>query len=346
MATERHVRLVLRPEHDEWDLIEKHPGLVDALLIPESYLAPYPPTHLLHGHEPTGLLRAARAVDVPAWRDPETAALCSKSILRLPSSKRLHMTPLALAFPLPLDLAELAEPEARRHALALVLEPQSASETAAGPYFNFDRRDSQAFRLNLEMARETVRSVAEQVPSAFVQVTRHRLLTGLLASVAADYAAVGVQRVVIRVRGLKSQQASADELSAYLNAIEAFQAVGVEPVADCAGLLGPVLVAGGAAGFSTGTRFFKSIAAAVLSAGGGGGGLPLAAHPVGSWSEVTPPLEQTVRQTRVSNLENLHEMTQLAARDPDAIIALLRADGGAHSAVWASVLAQRKRRAA
>ena len=50
VATKRHVRLVLRPEHHEWDLIEQHPQLLDAVLLPESYVAPYPSGHSLEGH--------------------------------------------------------------------------------------------------------------------------------------------------------------------------------------------------------------------------------------------------------------------------------------------------------
>jgi len=345
VATERHVRLVFRPEHDEWDLIEQHPELFDAVLVPESYVAPYPPEHLFASSTPTRLLDVSRAADIPVWRDPETSGLSSRSVLRLSATRRLRLTPLARAFPLPLDLTAFDRPKARMHAVELVLAAQSGSETAAAPYFNFDRRDSQAFRLNLRLARDVVSSVADQIPTAFVQVTQRKLLTGLPAAVAADYAAVGVRRVVIRVRGLKCQQANAQELAAYLDSIEAFQSNGVDAFADCAGLLGPVLVAGGAAGFSTGTRFFKSVPAAPLSVGGGGGGSPIAAQVPGTFSEVSRPSDQSARDTRVANLKNLRALTQLAARDPDALIASLRMDRGIYSAVWASVLAGRRRRA-
>jgi len=337
---------VLRPEHDEWDLIEQHPELLDAVLLPESYVAPYPRGHLLEGHNPTKLLAAARRAGRDLWRDPETPGLCSRTILRLSATKRLHETPLARAFVMPLDLSVLADHEERARAHELVLATQAGSEMLVGPYFNFDRRDSAAFRLNLQMAGETVRAVEEQVPGAFVQVTRHRLLTGLLAELAADYETVGVRRVLIRIRGLKSKLADAAELSAYLDAIDAFRSRGIEAFADCAGVLGPVLVAGGAEGFSTGTRFFQSVAAPALSAGGGGGGSSLASQPSGSWTEVPRQPEQTPRDTRVENLQTLRGLTALAASDPDRLIASLRADGAAQPALWARVLADRKRRAA
>jgi hypothetical protein len=145
-SPKRHARLVLRPEHHEWDLVEQHPQLLDAVLLPESYVAPYLSGHLLEGHDPRKLLDAARDAGCDLWRDPETAGLCSRTILQLPATKRLHETPLAREFQMPLDLSLLADPEARRHALELVLATQDGSEMLAGSYFDFDRRDSPAHR--------------------------------------------------------------------------------------------------------------------------------------------------------------------------------------------------------
>jgi hypothetical protein len=346
MPVGRDLRLVLRPEHHEWDLIEQHPELFDAVLLPESYVAPYPAGHHFGGQEPTRLLDTVRGAGLDVWRDPETAGLCSQTFLRLCATDRLRETPLAQALDMPLDLSLLTNPETRRTAVELVLATQAGSEMLAGPYFDFDRRDGPVHRLNLQMARETVFAVEDQVPGAFLQVTHHRLMTGLLAAVAGDYETIGVRRVVVRVRGLKGERAGRHELLAYLDAIDAFTSRGVETFADCAGKLGPVLVAAGACGFSTGTRFFKCVAEPLLSIGGGAGGESLAAQPAGAWSEVPREEGQSVRDTRVSNLLTLREHTDLAANDPDALIASLRADGGAHPAVWASVLAERKRRAA
>jgi hypothetical protein len=185
------------------DLIEQNPKLFDAVLVRESYVAPYPAGHHFAGNEPTRLVDVARQVQVPVWRDPETPGLCSRTVLKLPSTKRLLLTPLAREFPLPLDLKLFARRDERLRALELTLATQVSSDTGAGPYFNFDRRDSRAYRVNLEMAKETVRSVSDQVPTAFMQITVHRLLTGLAATVAPDYATVGIKRALIRVRGLK-----------------------------------------------------------------------------------------------------------------------------------------------
>jgi hypothetical protein len=346
MAANRPARLVFRPEHDEWGLIEEHPALFDAVLVPESYVAPYPPSHHFAANEPTRLTDTAREKGLPHWRDPETPCLCSRTVLRLPATKRLLLTPLAGAFDLPLDPAVLEQPDARWHAVELTLGTQTTCETATGPYVGFDRRDSRGHRLNLQFASDVVRSVDEQIPSAIIQVTHHRLLTGLPAAVAEDYATVGIERVVLRTRGLKSEHVTAEELSALLDVVGAFARLGVGTVVDCAGDLGPVLIAGGADGFSTGTRFFRSVAAAVLSAGGGGGGAPIEAQVAGSWERTERPAEQSVHDTRVENMKTLRELTDLAAADPDALVARLLADSAPQAAVWGAVLRERKRRAA
>jgi hypothetical protein len=344
MAPERQARLVLRPEHDEWRLIEEHPELCDAVILRESHLAPYPAGHSLEDH-PEHLLSAVHGRGLGLWRDPETAGLYSRSVLRLPDKSRFLQTPYALAFEPPLDLGLLAHDAPRRHLLEIATATQAGNEASVAPYFDVDKRDSPAARLNLNLSRELARSVAEQVPTAWLQMTRHRFLSGLAGALAGDYAAAGVRRIVLRVRGLQSQRAGAVELKAYLDAIEAFESRGIEAFGDCAGMLGPVLVAGGASGFSTGTRFFRSVGGALVATPGGGGGSPIAVQPAGGWSEVPRPAEQEVHATRVANMQTLRDLTGLAAKDPDALVASLLRDGGAYPAAWASVLAGRKRRA-
>jgi hypothetical protein len=340
----RDVTLVLRPEKDEWELIEQNPALFDAVIVRESHVAPYPAGHSLES-QPEQLLNAISTAGIPLWRDPETAGLCSRSVVGLPATSRLLQTPYARAFTVPLDPAVLIGQDARRQALEIAVATQAGSETAVPPYFDVDRRDSAATRVNLQLLRELAASVAEQVPIVILQMTRHRFLTGLAAELASDYAAAGARGVVIRVRGLQSQRASAEEVAAYLDTIEAFERHGVAAFGDCAGMLGPVLVAGGASGFTTGTRFFRSVAGALVQRPGGGGGVPVAVQPADAWTEVPRPAEQDVRSTRVANMQTLRDLTALAASDPEALIASLRRDGGVYPASWAGVLAGRMRRA-
>jgi hypothetical protein len=346
VATNHLRRLVVRPEHDEWELLKKRPELFDAVLLPESYVSPYSVGHHFGGNPPARLAEVAQEQGLPHWRDPETPGLCSRTILQFGATTRRRRTPLANAFELPLDITVFERPDARRHALELVLSTQASCETVTGPYFSFDRRDSPGHRLNLLFSAEIARSSAGQIPTAIVQVTRHRLLTGLPAEVAVDYAGVGAKRVILRVRGLKPEYASVEELSALLDALTAFRRRHVQVFVDCAGDLGPVLIAGGADGFTTGTRFFRSVAAAVLSAGGGGGAAPIEARIAGSWVRTERPAEQTAEQARVENIEVLRELTDLAAEHPEALIERLLKDPAPQAAVWGAVLKARKLRVA
>ncbi len=336
---------MLRPEYDEWCLLEQHPDLYDAVLIKDEYSAPYHTDHPHHGRDAERLAKA-----VPAhrelWRDPETAGLVSRSSARLGRAARLRGTPLARQFDLPLDLALLASDSALRDlAVDVTLENQSGSSTLTPPYFDFDRRASVALQLNLQMLRRTVAVAADQVPTAVIQVTRHRLLKGLLAAVAQGYAATGVRRVLLRVRGFEPQKSERDELAAYLDAVEAFERRGVEALPDCVGRLGPVFVADGAAGYTTGTRFFRKVPEALLSVGGGGGGAPIGVQDAGTWEERPRNPGDHASDARVESLRSLRELTLLAVRDPDALIASLR-KGGRYPVIWAGVLAERRRRAA
>lgn len=338
-------RLVLRPEYDEWRLVEAHPDLYDAVLVKDAYAAPYHEDHPHHGRDAERLTKAV-PVDRELWRDPDTAGLVSRSSSRLGGSARLRATPLARQFKLPLDLAMLAGmPELRDLAVDLSLENQSGSATSIPPYFDIDRRDGVALRLNLQMLRRTIAVAGDEVPTAVIQMTRHRLMTGLLAAVAHDYAPTGVQRVVLRVRGFAAQKAERGELVAYLDAIQAFERRGLEALPDCVGRLGPVFIAERASGFTTGTRFFRSVPGTLLSVGGGGGGVPIGVQEAGTWEERSREPTADAFDARVASLRSLRELTLLAAREPDALIASLR-NGGRYPAIWAGVLAERRRRAA
>jgi hypothetical protein len=342
----REPKLILRPEHDEWAFVQKHGALFDVVLVPERYAAPFPKRHRLSGQDHERLVRAAKEDGGTLWRDPDTAGLRSLTIARLPRTARLLRTPASLSTGLPLDLQSLRDAGQRNALCDACLQAQSASEILAPPYFDFASTQDPWFQLNLQLVRRAVEAAGDQVPTAFLQVTANRLRRGTLVEAAPSYEATGVTRAVFRVRGLDAPRAAREDLRAYLEAIDSFEARGIEVFADCTGRLGPVLVAGGAHGFSTGTRFFQKVAAQLLSVGGGGGGQPLARQSPGGWSEVPRDESETAADTRVSNLTALREHMLLAARDPDALIESLRRDGSSYAAGWAAELAARRRRAA
>jgi hypothetical protein len=198
----------------------------------------------------------------------------------------------------------------------------------------------------LMMADRVVQSVAEQIPSAFVQGTRHALLSGGLAAMAPDYAAVGVERIFIRVRGLKAERADRDEFLAYLDLGSAFRSRGMDVVADCTGRLGPALVAGPVFAFSLGTQFFRSVPEQLLSKGGGGGGVALGSEAAAGWSEQPRESGVPLDQVRADTVVEFRRRAILAAREPRALIEEMRASGDRYARVWASVLAERLDRAA
>lgn len=339
-------RLIFRPEHDEFAFVRDHRNLFDVVLVPERYAAPYPERHRLHGQNHLRLVEAATEGEGELWWDPDTPGLRSRTAARLPKAHRLRTTAAASNGTIPLDLESLKNKRRRDALCDACLEVQSASAVLAPPYFDFLSTDDLAFQLNLELVRRAVQVAGDQIPTAFLQVTAQRLRNGTLADSAAHYHATGVRRVLFKVRGLDAPTASRDDLRAYLDAIESFTTRGFEVFADCVGRLGPVLVAGGADGFSTGTRFFQKVPAQLLSLGGGGGGQPIGRRAPGGWSEEPRSESETAADARVSNIEVLRQHMLLAARDPDALIASLRRDGSIYAAGWAAELAERRRRAA
>jgi len=337
--------LVLRPEYDEYRLLKEHPDLYDVVLIKDSYLAEYHSKHHLHGQDSRKLVHAVPE-SREVWRDPETAGLVSKTIQKFEAHKRLLGIPLAQELDLPIDVASLASDSALRDlAVDVTLENQAGSSTRTPPYFDIDRLDGFSLQVNLQMVRRTATSVSVEVPTAIVQVTRRRLLDGLLSDVAVGYARAGAQRVLLRVRGFEAEKADEDELVAFFEAVEAFQQHGVEAIPDCVGILGPVLVADGARGFSTGTRFFRKVPDALISLGGGGGGSAIQVQDLRTWQERPRDPGIDAFTARIDNLHSLRAAALLAANDPDALIRQL-ASGGGYPALWARALSERRRRAA
>jgi hypothetical protein len=336
-------QLVLRPQHDEFHLLAEHPELYEAALLKDSYLAPYSEDDRRKGEDPERLARAV-APDREVWRDPDTAGLVSRTSARLPIGSRRREMPIVRQFGLPLDLRILAR-GSWKLAVDLTLEAQAGAATRTPPYFDFGSRRSTALQLNLAMVRRTVAAVGDEVPTAVIQVSRHRLMTGLLAAVAGDYATTGAQRALLRVRGFDAERASREELTAYLDAAAAYRRRGIEVLPDCVGLLGPVFVADGAAGFATGTRFFRRVPGVLLSMPGGGGGEAIRELDPDTWEERPRDVNVQASDARLGFLRTLHASSALAATEPDEFIEALLGRGG-YPAIWAGVLADRKRRAA
>jgi hypothetical protein len=162
------------------------------------------------------------------------------------------------------------------------------------------------------------------------------------------------------VRNLRLESATAIQLTNYLAAVDAFRGANVSVVCDPAGRYGDAAVAAGAAGFSAGSQFFRSVPRRVVAAGGGGGGLKLPVELPGytfatrdALTAVECPVPGCVAASGDYSLSalkehNLHYMRYLAenATDVGAVIRGLRASGQSAALAWAEALERRQRESA
>jgi hypothetical protein len=357
-------QIYLRARHDDLELVScPSPRPFGAAIFYARYLAPYPPDHPRAGQTTTELVDSLRAAKVNYVIDPGTPALTKRDIATAKEGARLRQSAMVTAIDLPLRPDDLRNRRRRERFVDDTMTMQAGATAVAPPYLEYKRRGPDVRRVNLAMLRRCVASAAGQRPVAVIQVTLAMLLDGVLTRLAAAYAATGVTRVFIRVRGLDAEEASARELSAYLDAIAAFNEVGVELVPDCVGRLGPPLVAGGAPSFSTGPVNFRKVPRALLNKSGGGGvevfyevaGAFLAVarsarHTAASCFVVQCPAaaqNASLEDLRLHNLHVLREEGRLAAANGGAWYpARLIASGQPEAVVWGEVLRERAQRVA
>lgn len=96
--------------------------------------------------------------------------------------------------------------------------------------------------------------------------------TEIAAEAATALAEVGVQRVLLQVRRMRPETASATEVERYCRLVAAYRRAGFYTVAHRVGRLGPVLAIAGVNAFSTGARYFRTVPIANVPAANGGGG--------------------------------------------------------------------------
>jgi hypothetical protein len=357
-------QIFLRVEHDQLELIRScpRPRPFGAAIVYARYLAPYPVGHPRDGQTKTELVDAMRAAGISYVIDPGTPALTKLDIATVKEGARLRQSPMVASIDLPLRVDDLS---GRRleHFTDDTLGIQTGADALAAPYLEYKRHGPKVREVNLAMLRRCVASAAGQTPVAFIQITVAALLNGLLPRLAADYAQTGVQRVFVRIRGLDAEAASAREVSAYLDAIAAFTAVGVELIPDCVGRLGPPLVAGGAVSFSTGAVYFRKVPLRLLNKSGGGGvevyyEVAGGFHSIARGARHTAPRcfvvncpaatpNASLDDLRVHNLHVLREESRLAAANGSALYAeRLINSGQLEAAVWGEVLLERAQRAA
>ncbi len=365
MTTVANGQIYLRAEHDQIELVRSCPSPrpFGAAIIYARYLLPYPPGHPRAGQSTTELVDALRASHINYVIDPGTPALTKRDIATIKEGARLRASAMASAVDLPLRVDDLRNRRRRERFVDDTLALQVGAAALAPPYLEYKRRGPDALRVNLAMVRRCVAVAGTQRPVAFVQTTLPALLDGMIARLAAPYAATGVTRVFCRVRRLEAESASAAEFGAYLDAIAAFNEVGVELIPDCVGRLGPPLVSGGAPSFSTGAVYFRKVAERLLNKSGGGGvevyyevaggfhsisrGARGSATTCFQASCAAADADASLDDLRLHNLHVLREESRIAASSSLAdYAARLIATGQPEAVVWGEVLRERAQRAA
>lgn len=291
-------KLYLRLEHDQWKFARARARSYSGAIAPAKFLAPYPVEHGSFGEQPDRLATAVREADRTLVVDPGTPQLYSIGVLTYRSARRLRETAAAkaLAGHLPLKDELLRHGAQRDRLVDATMVDQRLATYVASPYLEPRSHEDLRHQLNLLMLRRVAQSTGTQIPVAFVQVRLHRLRSGLLEEIAADYAAAGARQIFLRVRGF-GESASAEDFGRYLDAIDAFAACELDVVADCVGRLGPLLVHGGAHGFSTGTMVYRTVAQALLANNKEeqSGGPRLTIESPSGWCEV-PRTEEALAQ--------------------------------------------------
>jgi len=161
---------------------------------------------------------------------------------------------------------------------------------------------------------------------AYLQCLHGRILDGTAYELVAGLAASGADVLFIRARRLEAQQASQEDVFAYGQLIAAANNVGLRVVPDAVGHLGPVLIAAGADGFASGTRFFRKVPDDLHPKGGGGGSTDIAWERPGDGSTTDPqqferrcsepgcPAPAGAGDAASIRIHNLHEFQRAATQ--------------------------------
>lgn len=289
--------------------------------------------------------------------DPETSGLVAAGITDEDAAARLRETAIAESVQLPLDLDTLAEPDTMQSLLEATWALQAGAAALTAPYFRVTLGDDHVIELNLELARRTT-LVDERPTMAVLEANVGVVTSGSLVGIAARMRACGVDVVMLRVVGCK-EDASQRHVASYLRLARELTEAGLQVICDQVGRLGPVLVAGSGAAFSTGSWHYRSVPYDLIPRkGGGGGSQPIPYELPGRWRSSSPALARNLPAARCAvksccALEPeatpadqrehfLHTVVAAAeqARDSmiETIVDSLAASGDAIAVGWAAAL--------
>jgi hypothetical protein len=245
-----------------------------------------------------GRVRALLARPSTVWLlDPETSGLIAAGIRDEDAAARLRETAIARSVELPLDLDTLSDPDVQQALLESTWALQTGAAALTAPYFRVTRGDDEVVELNLELARRTA-PVDDRPTMAVLEANVGAVTSGSLAGIAARMRASGVNIVMLRVVGCK-EDATQRHAASYLRLARELTTAGLQVICDQVGRLGPVLVAGAGAAFSTGSWHYRSVPYDLTPrSGGGGGSQPIPYELPGRWRSTSPALARSLPAAR------------------------------------------------
>jgi hypothetical protein len=289
--------------------------------------------------------------------DPETACLVDPEILNEPGARRLRESAIALSVNLPLQGDTLEDDEIQQGLLEATWGLQASAAALSAPYLRIARGDDAAVTVNLELLRRT--ALSDDRPTvAVLEINIGAITSGWSTGIARRLATAGADVVLLRVVGCK-EDAPQRHAAAYLRLVRELRSSKLQVICDQVGRLGPVLVAGAGAAFSTGSWHHRSVPRGLTPRSGGGGGSPPIPYELpGRWRSTDPSLARhlntaqcPVEGCRALELDAtpadqrehfLHTIVASAeealAGDVDALVSSLMSSGDPIAAGWAQAL--------
>jgi hypothetical protein len=356
-------RFFVRVEHSEADFLaglsRDVPLPFDGAIVSADYLAPFPDQDYRHAKRPDRLVDELAAHDAGWLLDPATAKL-GHDLVEQRLRPRPANSPIAKAVALPLTprLAfQTGEAEALIDAAAGV---QLRSRMFTAPYLEVRGGDDPHLDANLRLLSLARERAGDRHLVAVLQTMSSYVRDGSAREAARALVAAGAETVLVRVRRLAPESAGTDDVVAYGRLIRVIGSAGAFAVADCVGRLGPVLVATGADGFSSGAYRFRTVPQDLCPTSGGGSSGVLMWEAPGRFASVPREMSDSMIGARTCGVpgcpspagggseidvrvHNLHEFQRLASEAAALGLGLaptLKRAGPGYPALWATALEQ------
>ena len=264
-------------EDEEWRFVDetRQRRPYDALLVRAHFVTPYPDERQRFGQPHDRLLRSIEEAGARWAFDlaVEDLGHPKSSVDNLRG--RQAASPLVRALAPPIEPERLLDPGWQAFVADVAAEQQTKAGLMTSVGFEFASLEDPRWLATRAFAELALQRASSRDVLTPLRVTTSR--TAVAAAAAEILAQLGVQRVLLQVRCMTPETASATEVERYCHLVAACRRAGLYAVAHRVGRLGPVLAIAGVRAFSTGTRYYRTIPKAnVPSAnGGGGGGTPL-----------------------------------------------------------------------